>query len=232
MMQIIQREVEVRECSAGASPLNTQPPTRLTPCPRWLVATQLCLLQQPSFLPDGDRSRTSEEYPTYHWPLLYNMPQTTPYQSKVSVICLMQQLQREWSICTASQGQNDASSCAPARLSSSFICQPKCITTTSSTPILLQTARATMPAKWNLPPPEPSRESNIKPEVLQHKTVRSESVIIKTFGSVTGNRQTCEVVELKILTKNQDLVILATVVVPYIYDLFHLRDWCTFVDWN
>ena len=50
------------------------------------------------------------------------------------------------------------------------------------------------------------------------RKVRSESMIIKTFGSDKEDKRTCDVVELGIVTKNGEPVTLSAVVIPHICD--------------
>ena len=55
-------------------------------------------------------------------------------------------------------------------------------------------------------------------EALNLKRVRSESMIIKTFGSDDGDQRACDIVELRILTKDGGSLTFSTVVVPHICD--------------
>ena len=56
-------------------------------------------------------------------------------------------------------------------------------------------------------------------EALNLRRVRSESMIIKTFGSNNkGDHRACDIVELKVSTKNGDSLTVSTVVVPHICD--------------
>ena len=50
------------------------------------------------------------------------------------------------------------------------------------------------------------------------RKVLSESMIIKTFGSVGEKEETCDIVELGIVTKNCEPLTLSAVVVPHICD--------------
>ena len=53
-------------------------------------------------------------------------------------------------------------------------------------------------------------------EALNMRKVRSESMIIKTFGLEGENKGTCDIVELGIVTKNGEPLTLSAVVVPHI----------------
>ena len=50
------------------------------------------------------------------------------------------------------------------------------------------------------------------------RKVRSESMIIKTFGSDEEDKRTCDVVELGVVTKNGEPLTLSAVVIPHICD--------------
>ena len=99
----------------------------------------------------------------------------------------------------------------------------------SPTPILLQTAKAIV---YDASQPESTSSLEVRAildlgsqrsyvtvrvqEALNMRKVRSESMIIKTFGS--ENRRTCDIVELGIVTKNGEPLTLSAVVVPHICD--------------
>ena len=106
----------------------------------------------------------------------------------------------------------------------------------SHTPILLQTAKAVVcDATRSGPAPTlevraildlGSQRSYISARVrraLDLRKVRSESMIIKTFGSNQGERRTCDVVESKIMTRVGEPLTLSVVVVPHICDPVHTK---------
>ena len=101
----------------------------------------------------------------------------------------------------------------------------------SPMPILLQTARAVV-YDANQPRSTPSLEvraildlgsqrsyvtARVR-EALDMRKVRSESMIIKTFGSDEEDKRTCDVVELGVVTKNGEPLTLSAVVIPHICD--------------
>lgn len=55
-------------------------------------------------------------------------------------------------------------------------------------------------------------------EALGATPIRSETMIIKTFGAARGERKTCDVIQLRISTKDGEHLTLPTVVVPHICD--------------
>ena len=99
------------------------------------------------------------------------------------------------------------------------------------TPILSQTARAVV-CDASLEEPAPrlevraifdlgSQRSYVTTrvcEALSLRKVRSESMIIKMFGSDKGHLRACDIVQLKISTKNGGSLTVSTIVVPHICD--------------
>ena len=55
------------------------------------------------------------------------------------------------------------------------------------------------------------------------RKVRSESMIIKTFGLDKADKRTCNVFELGIVTRNGEPLTLSTVVIPHICDSVHMQ---------
>ena len=49
-------------------------------------------------------------------------------------------------------------------------------------------------------------------------TVRSKKMVVKTFGSRIGMQQMCEIVDLRIMSKEGSPLTIPTVVVPHIFD--------------
>ena len=99
------------------------------------------------------------------------------------------------------------------------------------TPILLQTAKATVcnNRQMGLNPTLEvraildlgSQRSYVTARVLEAldlMTVWSERMVIKTFGSSVGMQQTCDIVDLRIMTKEGSPLTISTVVVPHICD--------------
>ena len=101
----------------------------------------------------------------------------------------------------------------------------------SPMPILLQTARAVV---YDANQPRSTLSLEVRAildlgsqrsyvtarvcEALDMRKVRSESMIIKTFGSDKEDRRTCDVVELGVVTKNGEPLTLSAVVIPHICD--------------
>ena len=146
------------------------------------------------------------------------------------------------SICTTSRTGTDATATPsgvstrdlPPRTSAS---QDLYVPTTtalvgSHTPILLQTVKIAVCGTsqgFNLevraildPGSQRSYVTTRVREIIRLKRVQSENMNIKPFGSTTGDQQVRDVVELKILMKNIDPLILAAVVVPHICDAIHV----------
>ena len=106
----------------------------------------------------------------------------------------------------------------------------------SCTPILLQTAMATV-CDASIPKPTATLEiraildagsqrsyvTTRVQEKLSMRRVRSESMVIKTFGSDKEDRRVCDVSELGILTKSGKIVKLPVVVVPHICDPLQIQ---------
>ena len=99
------------------------------------------------------------------------------------------------------------------------------------TPILLQTAKAIV-CDASVESTAPSLEvraiqdlgsqrwyvtARVR-EALKLRKLRSEFMIIKTFGSDKGDHRACDIVELRIMMKNGDSLTVPTVVVPHICD--------------
>lgn len=106
----------------------------------------------------------------------------------------------------------------------------------SHTPILLQTAKVVVCDATHLEPTSSlevraildpgSQRSYVTTHVrekLSLRRIRSESMIIKTFGSDKEDKRTCDVVELGILTKLGTPQRLTVVVVPHICDPVHAQ---------
>ena len=123
-------------------------------------------------------------------------------------------------------GSHSATNAASVNVATSTSLQVNC-----QTPILLQTARAIVcDASQEEPAPKlevraildlGSQRSYVTTrvrEALKLRKVRSESMIIKTFGSDKGDHRACDIVELKMLTKDYDSLTISTIVVPHICD--------------
>ena len=63
-----------------------------------------------------------------------------------------------------------------------------------------------------------SQRSYVTARVQETIKVRSESMVIKTFGSDKSDHRTCDIVELKLLTRDGGSLTFPTVVVPHICD--------------
>ena len=101
----------------------------------------------------------------------------------------------------------------------------------SQTPILLQTAKAILSNPSQLLPlptlevrailNSGSQRSYVTTrvhEMLSLKKIWSDTMIIKTFGTENGERQTYDVVEFGVQTREDECLNLTTVVVPHICD--------------
>ena len=257
MMQIFQREVEVRERSAGALPLSPQP--RKSPATR-SPPTAVSLMA-------GASTQVNCAYCNNAHSSNSCQTVTNPEQRKRILrttgrcfICLkrhhISRNCRSSARCNNCRGRHHSSICTTSHAGTNTTNSPSNVsagdpppsssasrnvyvpTTTafvgSHTPILLQTVKATVCDASQVGPAPTlevraildlgSQRSYITTQAraaLQLKKVRSESMIIKPFGSATRDRQICDIVELKILTKKSGPLILATVVVPHICDPIH-----------
>lgn len=108
---------------------------------------------------------------------------------------------------------------------SSNMCVNSCAT------ILLQTAKTTVSDASQLNPAPTieiraildtgSQRSYVTTRVkegIRARTSYSETMVIKTFGSERGERRVCEVIELKVGTRDGGTLTISTVVVPHICD--------------
>jgi hypothetical protein len=248
MMQIFRREVEARERSAGASPLSLQPRrSSAAKSPPTAMSLMAGASMQVSCAYCNNAHSSSSCQTVTDPEQRKRILRTTGRcficlkRHHISRNC------RSSARCNNCRGRHHSSICATFRTRTDATASPSGAsirdppssnqgvyvpTTTalvgSHTPILLQTAKVTVCGAGLGPTLEVraildpgSQRSYVTSrarEVLQLKRVRSESMSIKTFGSTTGDRQVRDVVQLKVLTKNSDPLILATVVVPHICD--------------
>ena len=244
MMEIIRKEIEARERSAGASlaPTPQRPSTKPPPTALSLVASSST---QPTCVYCGNLHPSNSCQTVTTVEARRGVLRTTgrcficlrrhhiSRNCRSNSRCSNCRGRHHSSICTTNQGQSSSGRPPTAPSTSANAVQSSTTTAVClnpHTPVLLQTAMmviddasqgpvTTMEVRAILD--TGSQRSYVKSDIrdaLNLKCLRSESLIIKPFGADRENPRLCDVVELQITTRDGESLVLSAVVVPHICD--------------
>ena len=250
MMKIIEREVEARERSAGASitqpkkPLGRTPPTALSlmaSAPAQVTCVYCDHPHSSNFCQTvTDPEERKRLLRTSGRCFVCLRRHHISRNCRSSARCSKCRGRHHTSICSNSHTRpvtgtslSNLAARSPPTVAAGAVQVPvtSSMCVNSPTPILLQTAKAIV---YDASQPESTSSLEVRAildlgsqrsyvtvrvqEALNMRKVRSESMIIKTFGSERENRRICDIVELGIVTKNGEPLTLSAVVVPHICD--------------
>ena len=247
MMEIFQREIEARERSAGTPPPSFKRQSQTNPPPTALsltagASTQIACVYcgQPHASDACQTVRTPQE-----------RKQVLRANGRCFVCLRRNHISRNCRSsrrCSKCNGRHHVSTCSVSTTGTIPMAgatstagpphptteSPRVSTTSSmcvcsSTPILLQTAKATVSDATQPEPATPvearvildtgSQRSYVTTrvcEALRARKSRTELMVIKTFGSEHGQQRDCDIVQLKFATRQGEPLVLPMVVVPHI----------------